>query len=131
MNHLILRRKRLLLACFLWAVLLSVLAMQPLSIVKLFFPSPAARSFAHVLFYGVLAFLFCLYFRFKRNLGKIPIGNYRLVILSFFLTAALGGATEVMQLLTPDRMADLNDLYFDMAGAGIGIACFYLFRGLL
>lgn len=131
MLSLTLRKKRLFLACFLWVVLLAVLAMEPNKIVKMFFPTSRARDFAHVLFYGVLAFLLCIYWRFKRRAGHTQIKNIHVVLLSFALTALFGGMTELMQLWTPDRLADWSDLGFDMIGASIGISCFYLFRRFL
>lgn len=131
MMNLVLRKKRLFFACLLWVILLGVLAMEPDKVVKIFFRSSTARSFAHVLFYGVLGFLLCFYFRFKGKLGKMHLRNIHIVLLSFFLTGLCGGMTEIMQLWAPDRMAEWSDLGFDMIGAALGISAFYFYRRFL
>ncbi len=125
------RKRNLLILCMLWVILLGVLAVEPIRVVKIFFPTEDSRSFAHVLFYGFFGFFLCLFLRFKRTLGKLQLRNRYIIGLSFIVTGLLGGITELMQIFTVDRMADWGDLGFDVLGAGIGIVCFYLFRRFL
>lgn len=125
---LIQRKQRLLYACLLWSLLLTALAMQPEKLVETFLPFSIMRSLAHSAAYGAFAFLLCLYFSFRRYLLGFPMRGVAMYAAAFSLTAALGGFTELIQLLSPDRYAELIDWYFDLGGAAGGIAVFILTR---
>lgn len=125
---LIQRKQRILSACVLWAILLVTLAMQPELMVKTFLPLSILRSLAHSAAYGAFAFLLCLYFSFRRHLFGRAMKGFAMYGAAFMLTAVLGGATEILQLLSPDRYAELADWYFDLGGAAAGIMVFVYFR---
>jgi VanZ family protein len=125
---LIQRKQRLFYACFLWSLLLTALAMQPEKLVETFLPFSIMRSLAHSAAYGAFAFLLCLYFSFRRHLFGIPMKGFAMHAAAFLLTAALGGFTELIQLFSPDRYAELVDWYFDLAGALGGILVFTFSR---
>ncbi len=122
------RKQRLFYACSLWAVLLMALAMQPEKVVETCLPLSIMRSLAHSAAYGAFAFMLCLYFCFRRHIFGRPLKGMLMYSLAFILTAILGGVTELMQLMTPDRYAELADWYFDLGGAAGGIGIFILSR---
>ena len=125
---LIQRKQRLFSACVLWAVLLVALAMQPEKLVETFLPFSIMRSLAHSAAYGAFAFLLCLYFSFRRHWLGVPMKGLAMHAAAFLLTAALGGLTEIIQLFSPDRYAELADWFFDLGGAAGGIMVFVYFR---
>lgn len=126
MSQFIQRKRHLRLLCFLWGILLIVLAIQPEKVVEVFLPFSIMRDAAHGLTYGILTFFICLYLRFRRHLGGVPMNFKNAALLALVLTGFWGGLTEWLQHFIPDRCVSLSDWLYDMMGAVIGIICFRL-----
>ena len=126
MLKLIQRKRRLLLLCFLWGILLAALALQPDKAVNFFLPFSIMRDAAHAVTYGLMAFFLCLYLRFRRHILGIPMSFLNAALLALVLTALWGGFTEWTQRFIPDRCVSIKDWACDMIGAFFGIAAFRL-----
>lgn len=122
------RRKHLLAACILWLILLAVLAVQPQKEMKVFLPTEILQSMAHSAVYGVLAFNFCLYFRFKRKFLGCHLNEITATGLAVFISGLWGAVTECAQYFTPDRRVDIVDWGWDMGGIIAAVIIFYLIR---
>lgn len=80
---------------------------------------------AHLAIY--FAYSVLLYFAFHPSqLGSRPAKKPATV--SMALSAALGLATELIQLSVPGRSADAADLAFDVAGAALGLITISLLK---
>lgn len=125
------RKQHLFIACFIWAVFLAVVAVQPKRTMNFFLPTEFMKSLAHSAAYGVLTFNLCLYFRFKRSFWGCHLNEITATGISLFLTGVWGAVTECSQFFTPDRRPDVIDWAWDMGGAIVGVIIFYLIRGWL
>ena len=124
------QKNRLAIAVALWAILLVLLALEPDGAVGLILPSDSLKNLAHTPAYGVLAFLICLFLRFKRSVFTLKMTDRNVAVFSFFLTTGWGAGTELLQKWTFDRMASWGDWGFDALGAGAGIIFFFIFSNL-
>ncbi|MCM8775508.1 MAG: VanZ family protein [Candidatus Omnitrophica bacterium] len=123
------KRKRLLItASVLWAGLLLVLSVQPEAFVMMVLRKPSIFPFAHIAAYGILAFLLCHYFCFKRSLFLCRMRGWKVLFFSFFLAVFCGGIAEAVQVFSPDRIPDWLDFECDMIGASCGIIFYLLYR---
>ncbi|MDD5216965.1 MAG: hypothetical protein PHS88_02560, partial [Candidatus Omnitrophica bacterium] len=77
-------QKQKLLALFLgWMVFLLFLALLPNSVCLKISPGKAWFTAAHYVSYFVVAYLLCLYLRFRRTVFSVRMGNWNLVWMVF------------------------------------------------
>ncbi|MBN1687634.1 MAG: VanZ family protein [Candidatus Omnitrophica bacterium] len=123
-----LQKKRLLIAIGLWVGLTLFLSLQPASSVRLLVRSSLLVSLAHIPVYGVMAFLSCLYLRFRRSLGNWRMKDPHVMVISFLVVSGFGVVNEGLQVLAAGRICDLFDIQCNIIGAAGGSLFFYLFR---
>lgn len=117
---------RLIVAIFLWSILLVVLALEPDTAVNACLPKHVLRDLAHSAAYGMLAVLCYLYFHFKRHVLSHRMTERSIFICSFLIASGWGIFTEILQYFSPTRHAEFSDIFYDMAGAFVGIVFFIL-----
>lgn len=86
--------------------------------------SPYINQFLHFTGYGLLGALFLRAFlgsRFKDN-------TLFIITASICLTGIYAATDELHQYFNRYRIGDINDFFFDMAGACVGIFLYYLLK---
>ncbi len=121
------QKKKFFLAANLWAALLIFLALLPEQAALIVLRRPVFFIVAHVTAYFILAFLLCIYFRFRKVFFSLRMQGAGIACLVLFFSMLCGGVTEAVQVLTPDRGPDWFDLGCDLLGALSGILFFFLF----
>ncbi len=121
------RKTKLFTLTGLWALLLLVLSLEPKWFVSLVLRGPGLLSAAHAGVFVVMAFLLCLALRFQRSLFAWRMDNRGVFIAAFAACLFYGGLTEAAQVFAPSRTPDWMDFYCDAAGAGFGIALFFIY----
>jgi hypothetical protein len=107
-------------AAILWAAGMAFLTVQPHAFVLWILRSPDHFPIAHMICYGFLCFLLCFYFRFRRK------SFFAASALSLLVILVLGSLAEFAQMFMPDRTADIMDIWDNMVGAFIAVACFHV-----
>lgn len=110
-----------------WGIMLSILAVQPEALLLTFLEVKYFAA-AHMAAYAVLALFLMFSFSLRCSLGPLRLRPVRRCLLTLMLCASTGALTEALQIGSADRIADWNDLYCDLVGAGTGIALFLLCR---
>ena len=124
------KQKSLFVLVSIWMFGLCFFALQPESIVLFFLRNPAFFSPAHALAYGGLAFLLCLYLRFRREFFSFRMNLPAVLISAMILSAFCGGFTEILQIFSIDRIPDWLDFGFDLIGAVAGCLSFAFFANM-
>jgi VanZ family protein len=103
-----------------WLLAIAMLALLVLSLMPAAIPVPSTGwdKSNHALGFAVLAFL--AYWAWP---GRIP--------LSLLGLLGYGALIEVLQSLTPDRMAEWSDLWADGVGLLVGTAVAWLLQRLV
>lgn len=83
-----------------------------------------ADKVAHFLIYGVLGVLVFRAFRFVQFGDRIVFRAFTAFVISSFV----GLFDEILQIFTPTRTLDLEDLYCDMAGCFAGIVLYIIYK---
>lgn len=111
-------------ALFLWAALLIFLAIEPGPVMEIFLPTESDRVIAHAFMYGLMAFLFCIFFEKKWGHFDYALSFWQRLTVSLFLTFVLGCWTEVLQIFSIERTPDAMDVVFDSLGGLVGVAIY-------
>lgn len=123
-TSLVLRRKANLFLTFsiLWALLLSLLALQPEEQVSFLLPFPFMSTAGHAVAYFILSWLLCIHYRLKKvNLSK-------LFLLSILLSGCWGIINESLQFFEPSRVPDWRDVVTNIIGAMVATIVFVMWR---
>ena len=114
-----------------WIAFLIWSSVQPYSRFRFFLQHGITSDQFHVGAYGVLAFLFAICFR---SFESVPFFEKRAVAITLFASLfclGFGGFTESLQLFVKSRTADWQDFDFDVMGAILGVASFWIFSKVL
>jgi VanZ family protein len=105
------------------AALILILSSTP----GAYFPehSPLSNNFVHFFEFGLLSFVLTRALNYVYSLTKI-----RLFLWATFICGVFGILDEAHQFLVPERMFDLKDLLYDLAGAMLGALCYVLLIAL-
>ena len=76
----------------------------------------------HAILFGV--WTFCLSFLLMKKEQVVK----RAALTGFIVAVLLGAATELVQMIVPNRTAGLNDFFADSLGALIGIGVMILVK---
>ena len=79
---------------------------------------PNLQSIGHVIFYGILSLLWCIYLN-KKNLKYTTT-----FVIAFIITATFGIINEIAQIYIPGRDAIILDAVLNTIGAGLGLWAF-------
>lgn len=120
------KAKTVIIALFLWTALLIFLAIEPGPIMEMFLPTDADRAIAHAFMYGLMAFLFCIFFEQKWNRFGMALPLWQRLTAAFVLTFILGCWTELLQFFSVERTPDWVDVLFDSSGGLGGIIIYAL-----
>ena len=82
---------------------------------------PGLQNFLHIPLYGLLAFLWMLFFADK---GSRPF--IRVVIFSLAITIGYGCLDEIHQSFVPGRYGGLLDILLNSVGAAAGVGIYHL-----
>ena len=126
-------RRKAFIAVVLWGVLLVVLSLEPDWVLKAILPmseSNAALFYSvfHVICYGILGFLLCLFFRFKKTLFAVRMTDPVVFVSALTVAVLWGGAIEWAQAYSPTRIADWVDFGANVLGALGGLTAFGLWN---
>ncbi|MDP3921260.1 MAG: VanZ family protein [Candidatus Omnitrophota bacterium] len=126
-------RRKAFAAVALWGLLLAVLSLEPDWVLESILPIDESHadlfySLFHVTCYGILGFLLCLFFRFKKTLFALRMTDP--VVFAAALTVAVvwGGAIEWAQVYSPTRIPDWVDFGANVLGALGGLTAFGLWN---
>ena len=81
-------------------------------------------EYGHLPLFGVISLGFAVIL--NRNQTQATLRPY---LLAWIITAGLGIATEVIQIITPGRYFEIRDMVFDALGAGCFLTLAYPFPG--
>jgi len=104
-----------------WMLLLLFLALLPNSVCRRMVPCEACFTAAHYVSYFVVAYLLCLYLRFRRTMFSIRMCNLSLVWMVFVLMFACSAATEGIQVFADGRTVCWSDFFCNLEGGALGI----------
>ncbi len=88
-------------------------------------------TIGHILTYGTLAFILCIYFKFCRTLLNVRLDDKWISALSLILIAIIGGLMEGLQIFSLGRTPQWFDFYCNLIGGTGGITCFFISRWVL
>lgn len=118
------RQKQFLLICVLWAVFLSLSAIQPHWLLWKLLPAEALHAAAHVAAYGLFAYFLCFWLLFNRSFAALKMTEIRVYWTAFCIALAWGCVNEALQFFRPDRQVDIFDIMWNSAGALAGIIAY-------
>lgn len=122
------RKKKLLI----WTISLSSfligLAFIPGSICRSVVKNEWVYSGSHMVAHLVLAIIFCLYLKFRRRIGTLPMTDFSICVIASFASVLFGAGIEGIQAFVPGRYPDWLDFYWNVAGTASGILFFLVFR---
>lgn len=106
----------------LWALLLSLLAVQPEELISPFTPFSFMSTAAHAIMYFILTWLLCVHYRFRKTHFT------KLFIFSVILASSWGIINEGLQFFEPSRVPDWQDIFTNSAGALLAGLAFVIWR---
>lgn len=116
------KARTLLIFSILWALLLSLLSVQPENVLSPFVPFPFMFTAGHAVMYFILTWLLSLHCRFRRK---------SLITLSLFsvIPAIIWGIiNEGLQLFEPSRVPSADDILVNASGALLAGLMFVIWR---
>lgn|GEM_PF-1895180 len=124
------KRYLLFLVLLAWAVLLFFFALQPKALVLFFLKKAAVFKTAHLMAYGLLAYLSCAWCHVLWPYWKraTALSLFSAIAGGFILTFICAASTEYVQIYSVDRIPDIKDFKIDLIGASYGLSVFFLSR---
>lgn len=125
------RKKQYLFLALSWAIIVLIASVQPSKLMWKVLPRAYMHDLAHVVSYGLFAYLFCFYLRFNRHFFSFRMTDLKVYFISFVVANLWGGGVELLQILTHDRRADWADCFHNAIGSCVGIMIFCAWHAFL